>query len=70
MLEDKIITALSKDKRLPIWTVANILYDGCMNSPNKSNGARIANIHKVAEKSDKLYYHINRQGIQYVGLSY
>jgi len=37
-----------------LWSAANGLYDNCMQSPDKSNGARIAGIIKAANNSDRL----------------
>ncbi len=50
------------------WSLANALYDNCMQKSQAGNGIKVANIRKVAEKSDKLDYFIDGNGSACVAL--
>lgn len=70
-LEDKIIAVVecTPMKQMTLWACANAIYDNCMAKPRPGNGARIANIRRAAEKSDKLLYWPGSNGSQNIGLS-
>lgn len=65
-LIDEIIELLGNARNLTDWDLANLIYDNCMNMPNKSNGARISNIKRACFKSDKIEcFHGNNESFNY-----
>lgn len=68
-LENKIISILELIKTNSIRTrhVANIIYNDCMNHPNKANGGRVSAICRAANSSKFLKLegdriHFNKDG--------
>jgi len=55
-LEDKIMEVLLENPTVSLsdWALANIVYNGCMNTKNPANGARIANIKKACFRSGNI----------------
>ncbi len=41
------------------WEMANKIWDGCMEMPRPGNGARIAHLRRVGERSKKLGTFVN-----------
>ncbi len=70
-LEQRVIAHLTKVKvnSIDLWSLANALYDNCMSKPQPGNGARIANLRRAAEKSEKLYYYVSHTNEARVFLS-
>ncbi|HDV5593588.1 TPA: hypothetical protein RI785_002306 [Vibrio cholerae] len=52
-LEQKMIAILNEANGCSVssWSMANKIYNNCMNTPKPGNGARIANLRRAAEKS-------------------
>lgn len=68
-LENKIISilVLIKTNSIRTWHVANIIYNDCMNKPDKANGGRVSAICRAVNKSKFLklegdYIHFNKNG--------
>jgi hypothetical protein len=58
-LAQRVIDLLSEgENRMCLWSVANALYDNCMQMPKAGNGIRIANLRRVAENCDDLVYYL------------
>ena len=68
--EDKILAALQDTpmKQMSLWACADVIYDNCMARPRPGNGAKVSNIRRAAEKSDKLIYWPGSNGSQYIGI--
>ncbi len=68
--EDKILAALQDTpmKQMSLWACADVIYDNCMSRPRPGNGAKVSNIRRAAEKSDKLLYWPGSNGSQYIGI--
>lgn len=57
-LQDKVFIAIlnSGSRTMDSWSIANKIWNNCMNHPAPGNGVRIAHIRRAAENSEKLLY--------------
>ena len=58
-LAQRVIDHLTANpvNNISLWSLANALYDNCMSKSQAGNGARVANLRRCAERSDRLGYY-------------
>jgi hypothetical protein len=63
-LAQRVIEHLTANpvNNISLWSLANALYDNCMSKSQAGNGARVANLRRCAERSERLGYYPCKNG--------